>query len=178
MWWLRPIPRARWALAVCLVSVAFVADVRGPVTTAYPFAAAAAVAGTSADALIIEWRDLPVGALAGGEVAGRLRIDVPAGTPLVPSLFEHGAPIPTGWWTVELPLAAHATPGTDVRVVVLDPPLALVGTVVVAPNSDMLSGRLTGPVALPPEHADTVARAAARDGVVTMIAGASVDRND
>ena len=175
MWWLRSTPRARWALAACLVTVAFVADVRGPATTAYPFTASPTPAGTPVEALAIEWRDLPTGSLPDAELNGRLRLDLPAGTPLVPSLLEDESPIPAGWWTVELPLAANATPGADVRVVVLDPPLAVVGTVVAPPTSDMLSGRLLGAVALPPEHADTVARSAAVDGVVTMIADAEDD---
>ena len=84
-------------------------------------------------------------------------------------MFEAEPVVPPGWWIVDVPLGEAAAAGATVRLVVLDPPHAVTAVVVGDPVADPLSGRRTGPVAVPPAAAESIARAAATDSVVTMV---------
>jgi hypothetical protein len=76
---------------------------------------------------------------------------------------------PDDWWIIELPLQATASPGMRIRIVILDPAATVDGIVVTAPASDDFAGESRGGVAVPAASADVIARAAAADGVVTLL---------
>jgi hypothetical protein len=166
---MRPFARGRWGLAGLLVGIAFFAEVQGPVTEPYPFATTSYPAGTPADEIDVAWRDVPVGLLPPAELAGSLRFDVDAGSPLGPNVLRTTSLVPDDWWVIDLPLQATAAPGRDVRIVVLDPATTVEGIVVAAPSGDGFGAEPRGAVAVPAAAADLVARAAAADAVVTLV---------
>jgi len=171
VWWLQPVPRARWLLAVALVSAAFVADVRGPDTRPYPFAATELAQGTDPKDADIEWPAVPTGLLPEPDLSGRLRVGVVPGTPLIPALLGAEDAVPDGWWIVDVPMPAATAVGSDVRLVVLDPPTSVEGVVAGPAVGDPFGGALRAPVAVPAASADMVARAVATDGVVALRSG-------
>lgn len=157
--------------AVGLVAAAFIADVRGPDTQPYPFAATDLVQGADVADADIEWLAIPTSLLPEPDLTGRLRTGVPAGTPLVPAVFGEEDFVPDGWWIVDVPLAAGTDAGTEVRLVVLDPPASVMGIVAGPAVGDPFGGELQGPVAVPEASADLIARAVAADAVVTLRSG-------
>ena len=174
MWWLRPVPWLRFAAAALLVTLLIATELRDPATERYPFAARDVEAGTAMGDPGVEWRDVPAGLLPPFEPSGATRVAVKGGTPLVPELTAPLRPVPGDWWVIEVPLGAEAAPGTTVRLVILEPAMAVTGVVVTGPRLDSFGGLERGAVAIPPANADVVARAAAGDRVVTLVSAAGV----
>lgn len=172
--WLRPIPWLRWLGATALIGIALTVDLRGSATVPYPFAAVTIEAGTSLDAIVIDYRDVPTGLLPRPDLSGRLILTVKAGAPLVPSMFGSDPLVPSEWWIVDLPMSGDVSPGTRVRVVITDPPHAVTGIVTGHPIEDPLAGGRTGPVAVPPDSAELVAQAAAAGNVVALVSATAV----
>ena len=169
MWWLRPLPVVRWTLAAAIIASAFIAEVSEPASRRYPFAARDLPAGASIVDIDIDWRDVPGDSLPIADLRGRLAVDVAAGTPMVPALFVAEPLVPDGWWIVDLALSDAARPGTQVRIVIVDPPTSVTGIVAASSRDDPLGGPRRGAVAVPESVADLVARAAAADRVITLI---------
>ncbi len=168
MWWLQPIAWFRWSIAGLVVVAVIVVELGEPPTIAYPFAADAIEAGVAADEASIEWREVPEGLLPHAQLAGSVRTDIDAGSPITPDRLTATSTVPADWWVIELPVGRTATVGAEIRIVVLDPRTTVTGVLTGLPEPDPFGGDLLGAVAIPPDSADLVARAAANDAVVTM----------
>lgn len=154
-----------------LVAVALFIDLRDGGTEKRPFAAADLEAGTTITGAQVEWRDVPRGLLPLVDVDGNVAAHViEQGDPLVPSALAEHRPPPQGWWSVELPLPDGATAGKPARVVAVDPPLATEAIVVSISDGGAFDSSTTGLVAVPPDFADALARAASRGNAVVLLA--------
>ncbi len=158
----------RWSVAALVIVIVVGAELGGPSTVAYPFAGEAIAAGAEITAASIEWKDVPDGLLPATELTGTTRLEIAAGSPITPDRLAMTPMVPANWWIIELPVGRTASVGREIRVVVLDPVVTITGVLASLPEPDPFGGELLGAVAVPPESADVIARAAARDAVVTM----------
>lgn len=171
MFWLARPPYGRWAAAGALMAIALLLDANAPETEPRPFAARDIAAGEALDEARVEWHRAPAGLLPEVVVANAVAVRaIAAGEPLTPSLVAHESPIPASWWSVELPLPSGTAPGTLARVVLVDPPAAIDGIVASVLEPGPFGGTVSGLVAVPPEHADAIARAAAAGSVRVLTA--------
>lgn len=171
MFWLTRPPYLRWAAAAAVVLVALLWDLRDEAETPYPFAANGIAAGSPITDSMVEWRNLPAGAVAlpdlSNPVASR---DLPAGEPIVPSAVSGPSVVPAGWWAVPVALSSAAVPGSPVRLVDTVSALEADGLVVAAGTDDLMSLDPSGLVAVPPETATAVAIAAGHGTLVVLLA--------
>lgn len=176
MLWMRRPPYAAWIVGSLIVVMAVVSDLRPPSQRAYPFARTDIAAGDPVDPDLIEWRDLPDGALPNvalqGATAGR---PIGRGEPITPSAISPGPVIPFDWWAVPLTLPAGASTGDAVRIVAADPPLAVDGIVVdpgqgASERLDPFAPSSAGLVAVPDDAANAVAAALLHGDVLALVA--------
>ena len=169
MFWLTRPPYLRRILAAAILVTAAVWDLLGRRTEPFPFAATDIPAGEAVAEELIDWRPVPAGMLALPDLAQPIAARaIASGEPLLPSSIGGEGPIPEDWWAVPVALPATALPGTEVRLVLFDPPLAVDGIVVASGERDLLSISDAGLVAVPAEAAESVARAAI-DGEVAIL---------
>ncbi len=171
VYWFRRPPYLRWSLAALVVAVASLAELRGAPTVRHPFVTTAVPAGAEIPAEALELRAVPAGLLpAVDPAAARAARRLAAGEPLLPSDVTEAPAAPPGWWLVPMRLPDAVAAGRDVRVVLLDPPGDVPGVVVAPGGEDGLGTRLPGLVAVPGQGAVDVARAAASDQVMVLVA--------
>ena len=169
MIWLQTPPWGRWLLAALIVVVAVWFELRPESTVTHPFAAEDIARGDSIGAPNTKPREVPIGLLPDvpdGVVASR---DIPAGAPILTAdTTEAGSVVPPGWWMVSIDVPEGSRVGDRVLVVVIDTGLVVEGVVVSVPGSDPFSAA-TGGVAVPTDHAGTVAVAAVDGRVAVMV---------
>jgi hypothetical protein len=167
MFWLSRPPYWRWLGAVLIVAAALYLDLTGPPTESYPFVAEPAGPG---EALQVEWRVVPTGLLPDpGPLPAIAWRAVDAGVPLVPGAAGHAPPAPEDWWALEIDLPASAGMGEAVLVAVHDPATEVAG-IVVQPSTRAGFGSATpGMIAVPAEHAATVAVAVAENRATVLV---------
>ncbi len=171
MYWFRRPPYLRWALAALIVALAGAGELRGSPTAEHPFLAAAVPAGAEIDAEALELRTVPAGLLPAVDTEGaRAARPLAPGEPLLPSDLTGAPAAPAGWWLVPVRLPESVGAGREVRVVLLDPAGDVPGVVVAPGGEDGLGTRLPGLVAVPGAGAVDVARAAANDQVMVLVA--------
>ena len=171
MFWLTRPPYLRWVAAAAVVLAALLWDLRDEAEAPYPFAVSTISAGTPITESMVEWKNLPDGALAlpdlSDPVAAR---DLPAGEPIVPSAVSGAPVVPDGWWSVPVPLSQRAVPGSQVRLIDALSGLEVDGFVVAAGSDDLLmSIDTSGLVAVPPNAAAAIAIAAAEGTLVVLL---------
>jgi len=154
---------------VVLVVGALALDLTQRTTRPHPFAAVPITRGAPITPDMIEWRDVPAGLLEVPDLtearAGRRLLP---GEPILPTALASEAAIPDGWWSVPMVLPDGVEPGARVRVVTVDPPLAVDGIVVSATEAGAFATGRTGLIAIPGQSAAMVA-AAAVDGNATVL---------
>ena len=139
-----------------------------------PVATADLTAGRPLSEAAVEWREVPAGTLSGIVAVSDLRSDriltrdVPAGEPITRSAIGAGVPVPDDWWAVPVDLPDGARIGDRVRIVLSEPAQAADGVVIHLGRVDAFEP-VAGLVAVPHAVADTVARAAARQGVAVLL---------
>ncbi len=165
MYWLRQPPYLRWIAAGLVLVAGILYDTRPTPVVPYPFAAEQIDTGQQVDPAI-EWRDVPAGVLPEwtAVVTGLAINDIPAGTPVLPSLITT-VDVPEDWWVVPLPLPQRVPPGTPIRVALEDE--VVEGLIVGEPTDTGFE--LSGSVAFPSEDAARVAIAAGDNALVVMI---------
>jgi hypothetical protein len=169
MFWLRKPPYLRWAAAAAIVAAALVWDLHGRATTPFPFAGRDLDAGQRIEEGDVEWRDLPAGAFTIPDLAGRMAaVAIGRGEPLIAPVLALDRGYPDDWWAVPVVLSSSAAPGSQVRIVVLEPPTTIDGVVARAGADDPFSLEATGLVAVPGEMAAQVAAAAVLGNVVVL----------
>lgn len=140
-------------------------------TEPYPFVVGAIPAGALVDERAVEFREVPIGLLGPpaepGSVASR---SLEPGEPWSLAVSGGEQAIPAGWWSVPVDLPESAQPGQRVRLVATQPPLDVLGVVTETPQTGAFAVTTPGLVAVPPEHADVVAMAAATGGLVVLLA--------
>jgi hypothetical protein len=169
MIWLSSPPWGRWILVAVVALLVIYFEVRPEPTVDHPYATRTIGAGETLGRDNTEMRRVPVGLLEGipeDSVAART---VDAGAPILPAdVGPDTELVPGGWWVVTLEVPAGARAGDRVRLVVVDSGLVVDGFVASPPDPDPFSNR-GGGVAIPAEHAATVAGAAADGRVVVLI---------
>jgi hypothetical protein len=156
---------------VCLVAVAMWIDLRDEPRQSQPFAAADLAAGQRIPAHLVEWREIPRGLMTLPDLRDAVAVrPLERGDPITASAVAGHQPPPRDWWSVELPLPEGTTAGARARVVVDDPPLATEAIVVSVERPGAFDTTATGLVAVPARYADALARAAARNGAIVLVA--------
>lgn len=169
VFWLRRPPYLRWLGAAALIAFAVFVDVRQPATEQRPFAAADLAAGDPLSADSVTWRDVPAGLLPLPVLAAATAARaINRGDPVVPSALSYGPAVPDGWWSIEMRIPESAEAGSAARIVVSDPALAIDGVVLSIFDGGAFEASASGMVAIPPEHADAIARAMP-NGTVTVL---------
>jgi hypothetical protein len=150
---------------------ALVWDLQSPPKTMYPFAARAIEAGAAPSAEDIEWRQIPAGVLAAPSLDGAVAaVDLAAGEPITASVLTGPTPVPEGWVALPVDIGGHAPAGSEVVLIVVDPPASVPGVVVRAGSGDPYSLDFSpAVVAVPRDVAVDVAVAAARGHVIAAI---------
>ena len=168
--WLQSPPWARWAVALLIASVALWIESRPDPMTPHPFAAEDVTAGMVVDESNTDLRPVPLGTFAPVEL-GQVALDsILAGEPVLASnIGESGQAVPSGWWSLEMPLPRGAHRGDSAQIVLLDTEVVASGVVVEDPDEDPLGSGL-GLVAVEPGLAADVARSAGEGRAVVMIA--------
>lgn len=172
MLWLQPRPWVRWALVGLVALIVAYAELRPDPTVEHPFASRTILAGEQVDGSNTHLRRIPRGMFDPLEGEGVASRTVPVGAPILShDVNGDGATlIPDGWWVVTVPLPPNARDGGRVRVVVIDSGQVVDGVVVEGGGIDTFGGAMGG-VAIPGQHAVTVARAAV-DGRVAVLVSA------
>lgn len=163
-------PIVRWIAALAIVTGALVWEASARRTQPYPFAASSLRPGVVVTDDAIEWRDVPVGTMTVPDLGdARTTTAVTAGDPLTPSTVTHGRVIPASWWVIPMALPPGIAERSAVRLVL--PNGAPVSGIVAVPASQDTWGTLTrGAVAVAPEHAEDVARAATSESLMVLVA--------
>lgn len=169
MLWLQPIPWARWAVAIVIAAIALWVELGPEATEPHPFALVDIARGETLTSANTELRPVPAGLIeppGSGTVAVR---DITAGNPLVfGDTADPGQVVPMGWWVVATEVPPGATRGDPVRVVLLDGGGVVEGVVADTESDDPFQmGQ--GAVAVPPDGADSVARAVAGGRLVVLV---------
>jgi hypothetical protein len=152
---------------VAVVAIAAYMDLSGPPGEMYPFAAETAVPG---EPVLVEWREIPRGVLPPyGSISGVAGRTLAAGTPLVSGLLEPTTAVPDDWWAVAVELPPAARAGSDVMITTRVPALEVIGIVVTPPTSNGFGSLSPGLMALPPDHAATVANALAEGRATVLV---------
>jgi hypothetical protein len=136
----------------------------------HPFAIEDIAPGTVVDQSNTETRPVPAGTFDTVEPGMTALEKITAGAPvLATDVGAAGEVVPAGWWVVEVSLPLGAQRGDACRLVLLDGGDVVEGVVVAAAVDDPLGSGL-GMIAVEPEPAAEVARAAAEGRVAVMIA--------
>ena len=169
MYWLQRPPYLRWAAAAAALVLALAWDLRPVPTDLRPFAARDADAGVP---IPIEWREVPAGILPDVDPAGLVAaIGIESGTPIVPALLTPPIDLPEGWPAIPLEIGSARVPGDSLLLIVSDPPLVSTGLVVEPQRGDSYGFDFSpGLVALPPDDALPIARAARAGTLVIAVA--------
>jgi hypothetical protein len=95
--------------------------------------------------------------------------DLAPGDPLVAGAVTNDRAVPGGWWAVPVDLPQSARAGMPVRLVAVDPSLDVEGVVAQTPQTGAFAVASPGLVAVPPEVAGVVARAASGGRLVVLL---------
>ncbi|MGH8950995.1 MAG: hypothetical protein ACRDX9_06195 [Acidimicrobiia bacterium] len=170
MIWLQSPPWGRWAAALLIAAGAIWIEFRPEPTTTHPFAVQDIAPGTIIDETNTETRPVPMGTFAPVELGLAALGPVLADEPVLASgLGQPSEVVPEGWWSLEMPLPRGARSGDAAQIVLLDNDQVASGIVVESAVDDPL-GSGQGLVAVEPERAPDVARAAGEGRAVVMIA--------
>ena len=169
--WLQSPPWARWAAALAIAALAIWIEVGPEPTIPHPFAVADIEAGDLVDDANTEKRLIPTGTFSPVALGQTTRSPIRSGDPVLASDLGEGAEgAPDGWWSLEITLPRGAHNGDPARIVLLDSDAVAAGVVVEEADEDPLGSGM-GLVAVEPEQAAEVARAAGEGRAVVMIAG-------
>lgn len=169
VYWLQPPPYARRAAAAAVLLVALLWDLRAGSTELFPFAARDVPAGEPFTTDAVDWRPLPAGSYRLPDLtSGTAAVAVSAGEPITAAVVSERVPVPDGWWAVPVDVGTAAAPGSQVLLVVTDPPVTVPGVIVVAQRGDRFSmDHSPAVVAVPGEMAPLVAAAERAGFLVT-----------
>ncbi|MFW2340217.1 MAG: hypothetical protein ACN4GK_09230 [Acidimicrobiia bacterium] len=171
MYWFRRPPYFRWASAVALVLFALWMDLKGPPVELRPFAIDDIEVGAKIDQSSVEYREVPEGILPEVATLSYAAISITAGEPLTATATTDRAPLPDGWWAIEIPTPTGVLPGTELRLIDdesgTDVP-ALVLSLGSQSESDAWSEDLSM-VAIPADQAASVASAKSLGTLTVLI---------
>jgi hypothetical protein len=170
MVWLQSPPWARWAAALLIAAASIWLEVRPETTVLHPFAVEDIDAGSVIDESNTETRSVPIGTFEPIEMGLSAVEPISLGDPILATDVGDGQTVvPRGWWVVEMELPGGANRGDASRLVLLDDGRVIEGVVVTEASDDPLGTGL-GMIAVEPEAAAGVARAAAEGRVAVMVA--------
>lgn len=145
-------------------------ELRPEPSAPHPFATVDIAPGSVVDGSNTQARPVPVGTFTPVELGKTALRSIPSGDPVLASaLGDPGQAVPEGWWSLEITVPRGAQSGDAARIVLLDGDHVASGVVVEGPGDDPL-GSGHGLVAVEPDRAAEVARAAGEGRAVVMIA--------
>jgi len=145
-------------------------EVRPDSTVSHPFAIEEINPGTVVDQSNTEARVVPTGTFTPIELGKTALESIALGAPVLSAdVGDAHEVVPSGWWVVEVPVPRGAQSGDACRLVLLDGGVVVEGVVVTAGVEDPLGSGL-GMIAVEPDPAADVARAAAEGRVAVMLA--------
>jgi hypothetical protein len=146
-------------------------DLRTTPTRLHPFAARPIEAGLALGSDDVEWREIPAGILTAPTLDGVVAaVDVAPGEPITAGVLSEPTVVPEGWVALPIDIGAHAPPGTEVLIIVVDPPGSVPGIVVSSQLGDPYSLNFSpAVVAVPADHAVVVAAASSRGRVTAAV---------
>ena len=161
-------PWLRWFAAAAIVLLAAYLDLRPPSGMDYPFAVDPAEPG---QAVAVEWRTVPDGLLPSAEsnLKGAAARRIGAGDPLVDGSLRAGPVAPADWWAVPAALPVGADVGSQVLIVVHNPPTQTLGVVVRSGSVGGFGNESDGLVAVSPDAAAAVAIALAAQQATVLV---------
>ncbi len=163
-------PYVRWIAAGLVLAIALGLEVADRSVEPYPFASRPIARGEELAADAVEWRDLPSGTFTAPSLTGRVATAaIGVGDPITSSVVGPVPSVAQGWWAVPVDLPIGVPLGARVRLI-LEGGSAFEGIVVGESTEDGFGVPTMGSVALPAEHADLVARAAAENRVAVAVA--------
>ena len=169
MLWLSRPPYLRWFAAGAIVLAALAWDVSERKSESFPFASTEISAGTAITEDLIEWRQVPEGAIPGPYLLGAsATTDINAGDPITRSVLSRTEPLPDGWWSIPIEIPNGVPIGAIIRVVFPDG-RAATGVVTSPASSDGFGVPSPGTVGFPQDVADIVAQLAATDSLVILV---------
>ncbi len=169
MLWLAHPPYLRWFAAGAILLAALAWDLSKRQTEPYPFASQTITRGEALSDDNVEWRDVRVGVFPSIDLTdASARVDIIGGTPISTSVISRVAPLPEGWWSIQIDLPVGTPEGSAVRVLAPDGQ-AIIGLVVRPPTRDTFGSVEAGTVGFPPTNADTVARMLASGDLVVLV---------
>ncbi|NNL47265.1 MAG: hypothetical protein HKO76_02765 [Acidimicrobiia bacterium] len=167
VYWMRNPPVWRRLAASALVVIGLYGEYRQAPVSSHPYLTADTEAGAVIDDL--EWREIPAGVLPSvASLPLVAKIDLPAGTPLTPSVLGEVA-APKGWLSLVIELPALTAPGTRLMLLadqISDP---IDAVVLATAHDDIGYGAPTGIVSVAPENAIAVARADATGSLTVLM---------
>jgi hypothetical protein len=172
VFWLARPPYVRRSLAVLILILAVGWELRPTPTELRAYLARDVTAGEEVSDEVLDWRRVPVGILPEhASPSGLFLVDVKRGMPLVPSLLGEAAPVPEGWWSLEVPVPEGTAAGVDVRLVVdvRSAPKIIPGIVVRLLEANSIDGA-RALVAIPEAEVGAAATALA-DGSLRALVG-------
>ncbi len=160
-------PVWRHLAAAALVVFGLYGEFRQPPVSSHPYLSADVEAGAVIDQL--EWREIPAGVLPSvTDLPLVARIDLPAGTPLIPSVLGEVVP-PEGWLSLVIEMPTLTAPGTRLMLLTDQTSDPVDAVVLASARDDIGYGAPTGIIAIAPDKALTVARAAASGSLTVLM---------
>lgn len=167
VYWMKHPPVWRHLAAAALVVFGLYGEFRQPPVSSHPYLSADVEAGAVIDQ--VEWREIPAGVLPSvTDLPLVARIDLPAGTPLIPSVLGEVAP-PQGWLSLVIEMPTLTAPGTRLMLLTDQTSDPVDAVVLATARDDIGYGAPTGIVAIAPDEALAVARAAASGSLTVLM---------
>lgn len=167
MFWLQRPPYGRWALALLIAAGALWVEFRPDPSVEAPYAVVDIAPGDLVTADNTEMRRVPEDLVPAAELDQLAVRSIPAGDPVL-ARDVASTVLPPGWWVVSVALPPTAEVGEEVRLVLLDTGDTVPGVVAHAGVDDPFAAA-DGGVAVPPEHAASVAMATASGRLAVLV---------
>lgn len=165
-------PYLRWAAAALVLIAGLSIELRPSPTVDVPVVIDDVPAGSVLLATDVVWRQAPAGLFDPVDLPATATRRISSGSVVTLADLRSGeSPVPTDWWSIELPVPPGAAAGDPILAVVTsgDQALAIRGVMASDPVDDGFSDR-NGLVAFSPDDAVTVA-AATYENRVTVLVG-------
>ncbi len=175
MLWFSPRSYLKWVGAVAVVAFSWWIQLTPTPTTWHPFAVDDIAAGTDIAEHLFEYRETPAGLLPPIALEGTLTVTMAAGDPLLHSLLSHDrAPVPEGWWAIELEAPPGLSPGSSVMLVTGGDELGAsqppVPGMVIRPWGEGGYAEETALIAVPEDHLSRLSTASAYGTLTVAVA--------
>lgn len=164
-------PYLRWAAAALVLIAGLLIELLPSPTVDVPVAVDDVVAGSVLETTDVVWRQAPAGLFEPVDLPATATRRISAGSVVtVADLRDGEEPIPSGWWSIVLPVPPGTAAGDPILAVVTsgEHTLAIQGLMASDPIDDGFSDR-SALVAFPADDAVTVAAATFENRITVLV---------